>query len=106
MIWAGLRGGFRLAFENLTLLGQHFFRNVLPANEAGAGRRHLHRQIFDKLLELGSLRHEVRFAIDLDEDSDLATVNIRADEAFGGGSACLLFGSGLAPLPKDRDRLI
>ena len=60
------------------------------------------RHVAGELLELGRARHEVRLAVDLDEDADPPVeVHVSLDEPLGRSPPALLCGQRLAPLPQD-----
>src|SRR5262244_4112231 len=58
---------------DLALLVEHGGRYLLPRDVEGIGGSHLHGDVFHQLLKILGAGHEVRLAVDLHEDADLAS---------------------------------
>mmetsp|Transcript_22993 Transcript_22993/g.39483 ORF Transcript_22993/g.39483 Transcript_22993/m.39483 type:complete len:233 (-) Transcript_22993:261-959(-) len=87
---------------NLPFFGQHIFWNL-----SGRHKLHtrsggdLHSQVVHDLLELFTASNEVRFAVDLDENTDVVVVmNVGANEAISSFAGRLLVSAGNAFLTK------
>src|SRR6185295_19562390 len=82
-------------------------RHLVPRHPLGVGRRHLHRQAFDQILELLGARDEVRLAVHLDEDAQLgARMDVRADDPVPRLPVGALRSCGEALLAEEIDRLL
>src|SRR5581483_10144654 len=71
-----------LSFYDLVhdLFGGH----VLPPDVTWTRGGNLHRDVFEQRLEFRRARDEIRLAVQLDHDTDLAaSVDVRADETLG-----------------------
>src|SRR5512144_542753 len=85
----------RLGHVDAALLLEHLGRHLLTPNVARVGGRDLHRQLLHQVLEVVGARDEVGLAVHLDEHADLAAgMDVRRDDAVGGGAAGALRGSG------------
>src|SRR2546430_3801259 len=70
-------------------------------------RRDVHGQVAGQCLEVLGAGHEVRFAIELDQHTDLAVVmQVGADQPFGRFASRALVGLGRAFLAQQVDRLL
>src|SRR5262249_24866136 len=82
-----------LAAIDLALLFEHAVRHVLARDVRGIGGGDLHGEVSDELPEGIGLGHEVGFAVDLDERSQLAVgVEIGVHDAFLGFASLSLLG--------------
>src|SRR5262245_19957542 len=83
----------------LALMGVR--RDVFLADELRIGRRNVHGDILDQVLEVVGAGHEVALAIDFHEHADLpAGMNVAGNRAFAGHARGLLSGGGDALLPQ------
>src|SRR2546426_6000876 len=103
----GLAGLPGLREVDLALGLELLRRHVLTAHVARSCSRHLHRQVLHELLELGGLGHEVRLAVDLDQDADFAPrMDVGADRAVRGRAGGLLRRLGEPPLAQQTERAV
>ena len=94
------------AVDRLFLLDR-LGRHVLAAHPLRVGGGDVHADLLDEVLEVVGARHEVRLAVHLDEDADLAAqVDVAADHALRRGAAGALGRLRQAALAEQGDRLV
>src|SRR5829696_9735513 len=94
-----------LLLDNLPLFLYGRGRDVLWRDAHRPHGGHVERHVAGELLEFGRARHEIRLAVDLDEDANPSVeVHVSLDEALGRSPPALLCGQGLAPLPENLPR--
>src|ERR1700679_580032 len=78
-----LPGGRSLRTVNVLLPLQILVGHILPADVPGIGRRDVHGDILEQLLEVLRARYKIALAVDFNQHADLAaSVNIGADSTF------------------------
>ena len=88
--------------RDLFLLIENRRGDVLAAQETRIGRRDVHGDIVNELLEIAGARDEVGLAVDFHHDAQLpARVNVRANEALMRGAPGLVARRGDAPFAQD-----
>src|SRR5215218_1103026 len=94
-----------LLLDHLPLFLYGSGRDVLSRDAHRPHGGDVQRHVAGELLELGRARHEIRLAVDLDEDADPPIeVHVSLDEPLGRSPPALLCGQGLASLPEDLPR--
>src|SRR5882672_8361497 len=102
-----LSGCQRLRAVNLALFFEHLRRYFLAPHIARIQRRHVHGDIVRKLLERIRARHEIGFAVQFHEHTNLAArVNVAAHEPFAGLALRFLRRGRLAFFAKNLDSFL
>src|SRR5580765_9033 len=101
-------GGLALSFElsgvDAPLALDAIRRHVLAPDVLGARGRDLHGEIAHQLRELRRARHEIGFAVDLDQHADaIARVDVGLHQTLAGRALGALIGLGDAALAKRLD---
>jgi hypothetical protein len=103
----GLAGGASLGQIDFAFAVEHFRSDVFAAHVARIDSGDVHGDVVAKLLEGIGARDEIAFAIDFDDHADFsASMNIVADEAFGGFARGFLGRGGLTLFAEDVDGLL